>query len=336
MDSIDYTETGKIELYYLKKIWFYFRNLNLSNQNVEGNKVDWKYINAVFNLLGIGTEPTIQFILGESPDFSTFEDWIIKNGKISPRLIQHFNAIVSQENGVQYVSLKELNVLNSEDLRNWEEKGYLVIKEAVSKQDCKKTEELIYETLGANRDNKNTWYNNHPLKKGIMLQIFQNEILDKNRLSSKIRRVYEQLWQRNDLLVSVDRVSFNPPETNSYQFPGPHLHWDVSLKRPIPFGLQGLLYLSNTLKNQGAFNVIPGFHNKIDSWLENLPKGINPRDTELLKNFELEMIAGEAGDFIIWNHCLPHGSSPNTSDKPRIVQYINYQPIDLEIQEEWI
>ena len=153
---------------------------------------------------------------------------------------------------------------------------------------------------------------------------------------TKIREAFEQLWQRNDLLVTIDRVSFNPPETKTYHFPGPNLHWDVSLKQPIPFGLQGLLYLSDTTKNQGAFTVIPGFQNNIDSWLDSLPKGINPRDPELLKNFVREPIAGEAGDFIIWNHCLPHGSSPNTSEKPRIVQYINYLPVDLKHQEEWI
>ena len=104
----------------------------------------------------------------------------------------------------------------------------------------------------------------------------------------------------------------------------------------IPFGLQGLLYLSDTDENQGAFTVIPGFHKNIENWLENLNDDENPRDINLLNDYKKKHIAAKAGDFIIWNQCLPHGSSPNTSDKPRIVQYINYQPIDLEYQAEWI
>lgn len=336
MDLIDYREMGKIELYYLKKIWFYYLNFGLSGQNTEQHKVEWNYVNAVFSLLGIGIEPTIQYLLHQSPDFEMFEDWILKNGKISPGLMRHFNTIVSQQSANHNVSIIESDVLSEHDLQHWEKNGYVVIKEAIPQEDCKKTVELIYKTIEANPDDKNSWYNDHPLKQGIMIQLFQNEILDKNRLSSKIRKAFEQLWQQNNLLVSMDRVSFNPPETKTYQFPGPNLHWDVSLKQPIPFGLQGLLYLSDTKKDQGAFTVIPEFHRKIDSWLECLPEGSNPRDTLLLKKFVQEPIAGEAGDFIIWNHCLPHGSSPNTSEKPRIVQYINYQPIVLKFQEEWI
>lgn len=327
-----YQDTGKIELYYLKKVWFYYHNIANSDQE----KLEWKYINAIFNLMGIGTEPTIKFLLNESPSFEEFENWIIENGSVSPSLIEHFNTVVSKDSS-ENKTLDEIpKVLSEDDLRNWEEKGYMIIKGAVSKEDCEKSLDLIYKTIDADPEDQNTWYKEHSLKQGIMVQLFQNEILDKNRLSPKIKKAYEQLWKRNDLLVSMDRVSFNPPETETYQFPGPNLHWDVSLQQPIPYGLQGILYLSDTLKNQGAFTVIPGFQNTIDSWLDKLPDGTDPRAPELIEDFVREPIAGEIGDFIIWNHCLPHGSSPNTSKKPRIVQYINYQPIDLEYQEEWI
>ena len=133
----------------------------------------------------------------------------------------------------------------------------------------------------------------------------------------------------------MDRVSFNPPENRSYKFPGPDLHWDVSLKTPIPFGLQGLLYLTDTSENQGAFILVPGFHHNIETWLGSLPKYVNPRN-ENLHELGSKPIAANAGDFIIWHQALPHGSSPNLGTKPRIVQYINYQPLNIEIQDIWI
>ncbi len=169
-----------------------------------------------------------------------------------------------------------------------------------------------------------------------MVQLFNNPLLVKNRLAKRIRLAFEQLWQRTDLLVSSDRVSFNPPETPAHPFQGPDLHWDMSLKRPIPFATQGLVYLTDTASNQGAFTVIPGFHNRIDSWLDSLPADVYPRDLNLLSDFKRHPIAADAGDLIIWHQCLPHGSSPNTSQQPRLVQYINYQPLDMERQEEWI
>lgn len=171
-------------------------------------------------------------------------------------------------------------------------------------------------------------------KQGIMVQLFQHPALEKNRQSKKIRNAYEQLWNRKDLWMNTDRVSFNPPENERWQFPGPRLHWDVSLELPIPFGLQGLLYLSDTQESQGAFTLVPGFHNKIDAWINSLPAGANPR-TQDLYQLGIKPIAANAGDFIIWHQALPHGSSPNKAAAPRIVQYINYMPIDAAAQKKW-
>nr|WP_246483388.1 phytanoyl-CoA dioxygenase family protein [Paenacidovorax monticola] len=42
------------------------------------------------------------------------------------------------------------------------------------------------------------------------------------------------------------------------------------------------------------------------------------------------------GDLIIWHHALPHGSRPNTTRQPRLVQYINLFPADAQVQENWV
>jgi ectoine hydroxylase-related dioxygenase (phytanoyl-CoA dioxygenase family) len=168
-----------------------------------------------------------------------------------------------------------------------------------------------------------------------MVQLFQHSLLDKNRNSPKIRKAYEQLWQRTDLWVNTDRVGFNPPETELYRFPGPHLHWDASIKQPMPFGTQGILYLADTAANQGAFTLVPGFQNRIADWLNGLPEGANPRQQDMHALGAIP-IAANAGDFILWHQALPHGSSPNTSALPRFVQYINYEPFGHHENAEWL
>ena len=333
MKSITIQDGGRIGLYYLKKVWHHFIMQPQGNMQ-EAEKLEWKYINGVFNTLGIGLEPTIKYLMNEMPSFTDFEDWIEKNGSISKEAIQQFNTVITREEGLG-IELPE-KVFSPSDLQHWEEEGYIVLPEAIPQEDCAATTQLIYDSIEADPADTSTWYQAHPLKQGIMIQLFEAPILEKNRKAKRIKLAFEQLWCRADLGVSKDRVSFNPPETAFYQFEGPNLHWDMSLKKPIPFGLQGLLYLTDTEEDQGAFTVIPGFHNQIDSWLDNLPEGTNPRDKTLLKDFKRKPIAGKAGDMIIWNQCLPHGSSPNLSTKPRIVQYINYQPIVLEYQKEWI
>ena len=324
---------SRIGIYFLEEIFQQYKQIKTSSESQ--TKLEWKYINGVFNALGLGIEPTIQYIMSSDGSFADFENWIFENGSVSKKIIKHFNSVIDVEPGKASLSSEE-EVLSKEDLAHWEREGYIVLKQAISKTDCENSVAFICDKIDADITKPDTWYNLHPLKKGIMVQLFSSPQLDKNRLSKRIRLAYQQLWKRQDLMVSMDRVSFNPPENESYQFPGPNLHWDVSLKQPIPFGLQGLLYLTDTDKEQGAFSLIPGFHRKLEPWLDSLDSEKNPRDQTVLSQFEIKPISGEAGDFIIWNHCLPHGSKPNRSVSPRIVQYINYQPIDLDYHTEWI
>lgn len=331
-EKIEIQDVGNIEIFYLKKIWYYFRQQQIPSNEIE--TIEWKYINGVFNSLGLGTEPTIQFLMGENPSFEAFEDWILTKRQISKRNVQQFNQSVLNENKSE--DSIDYSIFTEEELSHWKKQGYIILRNAISKEACQDTVELIYKTIDASPLNPETWYKKHPLKKGIMIQLFDALILDQNRHSERIRKAYEQLWNTKKLVTSMDRVSFNPPETAFHQFQGPNLHWDVSLKRPIPFGLQGLLYLTDTKKNQGAFTVVPGFHTKIDEWLRGLEERENPRELIQSSSFKKYPIEANAGDLIIWHQCLPHGSSPNTSNEPRIVQYINYQPLNLIQQDEWI
>ncbi len=45
-----------------------------------------------------------------------------------------------------------------------------------------------------------------------MVQMFRDEVFDANRKSEKARRVFEDLWQGQELRPTIDRVGFNPPE----------------------------------------------------------------------------------------------------------------------------
>jgi len=184
------------------------------------------------------------------------------------------------------------------------------------------------------RHDSSTWYKIHPDKQGIMVQLFQHPALQANRESVRIRKAFEELWGTTDIWVNTDRAGFNPPETDSFKFSGPRLHWDASIELPIPLGLQGILYLTDTAADQGALTVVPGFQNRIGDWIHSLPEGTNPR-TQDLEALGATPIPANAGDFIIWHQALPHGSRPNTNIYPRIVQYIAWQPVNPVIQKNW-
>ena len=125
-------------------------------------------------------------------------------------------------------------------------------------------------------------------------------------------------------LTPPHRLGFNPPETLAHPFPGPHLHWDVSVAQPVPLSMGGILYLTDTAADQGALQVVRGFHRRLAPWLA----GIGDADPRLVDfSGEATTVPGEAGDLVIWRNEILHGASPNRMSRPRMVQYVTmYQP----------
>jgi hypothetical protein len=328
--------TGSIGIMHLKRYWEKCIARKTGRLAQDSLQEEWNTDITMLAALGLGIEQTTKQIFHSSEGFDSFEQWVLEvnGGKLVQEKIDAFNQSVINPPGLVTTEPTE-KILTVDDLNFWNENGYIIIHEAVSKKDCADTVDLICDHIHIKKDDPSTWYNEHPAKQGIMVQLFQDPLLEKNRQSKKIRNAYEQLWGRKDIWLNTDRVGFNPPETATWKFQGPKMHWDVSLQLPIPFGLQGILYLTDTAANQGAFTLVPGFHNRIESWLKNLPANVNPRN-ENIHAPGTKPIAANAGDFIIWHQALPHGSSPNTSTVPRYVQYINYAPIDMEIREKWI
>ncbi len=336
MEFVPSSVTGRLGIMHLKRYWEKCQARKSGRLAPGAMQEEWNTDITLLAALGLGLEQTIKKVFYSGENFESFEQWVldVNGGRLDQEKIDAFNDSVII--GVHdLLSPGITKILTPDDINFWNVNGYIIIRNAISKEDSEATVDLICEHLSIKKDDPATWYNEHPSKQGIMVQLFQHPLLEKNRRSEKIRLAYEQLWGRKDIWLNTDRVGFNPPETLTWKFPGPGLHWDVSLQLPIPFGLQGILYLSDTTSNQGAFTLVPGFHHKIENWLKNLPANADPRNENIHALGAIPIAAG-AGDFIIWHQALPHGSSPNTSSLPRYVQYINYAPADMETRDEWI
>ncbi|MBC3917452.1 phytanoyl-CoA dioxygenase family protein [Undibacterium sp. CY18W] len=293
----------------------------------------------MLHTLGVGLEQVTQFILNEVPDFAAFETWIIHTaGMPSADSIARINALTHQTALPTSVLAWQTelaampDVLSKDDLRHWDEQGFVILHEAVPAQDSAAAAQVIWDTLNAREDDVESWY--HGEHANIMVQLFQSPAFDANRRSARIHKAFAQLWQTTDLWVTTDRCGFNVPERPGHSFRGPDLHWDMSLHQPVPFGTQGILYLTDTPPEQGALTLVPGFQHRLNAWMDSLPADADPREQDL-HALGSRPIGGKAGDMVIWNQLLPHGSRPNRGTKPRIVQYINMLPSTLPVQEIW-
>jgi ectoine hydroxylase-related dioxygenase (phytanoyl-CoA dioxygenase family) len=299
----------------LEQLW----KRTLDSKNANSDHTNWDNQIKTLYQFGIGMEDTLYFLYSEKPDFETFKTWI-NNRK---------------RNTHQEIEDLTVNVLSEQDLEFWNRNGYIVVKNAISKEDCKATQKAIWEYLKMNPNEKESWYKRHEEQKGLMLNFSDHETLNRNRFSPRVKKAYEQLYGTTNIYKTIDKVSFNPPETDHFTFLGSPLHWDMSLKKPLTYGLQGLFYLTECRENDGAFHCVPGFHNQIDKWLNELEPHENPRE-KALKTLQPKPITGDAGDFIIWHNTLPHCATPNRGESPRMVQYLTYLPDDYNAAGEWI
>lgn len=333
------TETGALGLYQLKRTWsraMAERQGRRGATSLHDRQLDTLVIHAA----GLGLEQTAEYLGRETPTFEAFERWIVEiTGGIEAARVARINAAVT---GAPYpadiqrwlaaVDASE-PVLNADDLAFWNEHGYVVLHDAVAPESREAATQALWDHIGAREDDPETWYRGSD--HGIMVQFFQHPAFEANRRSPCIHKAFAQLWGTPDLWVTTDRVGFNVPERPGFMFRGPDLHWDVSIKPPIPFGTQGILYLTDTPPEQGAFTLVPGFHRRVESWLGSLPPGADPRQCDM-HALGSTPVGGRAGDLIIWHQALPHGARPNRGSAPRLVQYINMFPANFDEQAEWL
>jgi hypothetical protein len=216
-------------------------------------------------------------------------------------------------------------VLTTEDRAFWEENGYVIIPNAVPQENLDAVIEAIWEFLGKDRNNPEEWYT-APVSKAGMLEMYHHQSLWDNRQHPRVHQAFTDIWGTEKLWVSLDRANMNPPARQpDWDYQGMY-HWDLdTFEDPIPFKVQGVLYLEDTSEDQGGFQCTPGFHRQFYEWVKTQPADRPPRlpDPEGL---EIKTIPGKAGDLLIWHSLLPHGNSRNRSTKPRLAQYITMYP----------
>ncbi len=228
-------------------------------------------------------------------------------------------------------------VLSDSDHRFWQENGYVVVPEAVPPENLDRLVEAIWEFLEIDPDDPEDWYRHDPytrgqrtspISSGGMVEIYQHQAIWDNRQHPRVHRAFAEIWGDEKLWVSLDRANMKPPareDRPAWNNKG-MIHWDLDTsKRPIRFGVQGVLYLTDTAEDQGGFQCVPGFHRIFDEWVKTQPEDRNPSRPDL-EGLTVKAIPGKAGDLLIWHRLLAHGNGHNRSDRPRLAQYITMSP----------
>jgi ectoine hydroxylase-related dioxygenase (phytanoyl-CoA dioxygenase family) len=227
-----------------------------------------------------------------------------------------------------------MRVLSQADWDFWQKNGYVIIHDAVPPENIKALVDTIWDFMGMDRSNPDTWYTEpsnehgtHVFRAGGMVEMYQHQAMWDNRQHPRVYGAFADIWGTDKLWVSMDRVNLNVPARAGTKFGG-FIHWDIdTTQKPPPFMVQGVLSLVDTTAEQGGLQVIPGFHNIFEEWVKTQPADRDPWHPDIT-GFEVVPVITKAGDLVIWHSLLPHGTRRNDSNRPRIAQYITMSPAE--------
>ena len=221
--------------------------------------------------------------------------------------------------------------LTGNDKAHFAQQGYLVIPNAIPPNLCQGLVKLIEGFLEVDLHDASTWYNKELGRNGIV-PVHQHQAVWNTRQHPNIHAVFSQLLGTEKLWVRLDRLSFKPPSKEVSPTGGSnYIHVDSPPAQLTRLRLQGILYLTDTEENQGAFCCVPSLFKE-----ESLLKEKNNLwfSEDELQGHDVINVPGAAGTLIVWSSMLPHSGAVNTAGKPRMAQYLSMFPEGVEEDRE--
>ena len=200
------------------------------------------------------------------------------------------------------------------DLGQLARDGYTVVEGVAGPEQIEPLLALAQEISGVDMADPATW---DPDREEI-LALWGHQAQWDLRQHPPVYEAFAAAYGERELAVSQDRLGVKVPGKR-----GMRIHHDVDPHDP-PRVFGGLVYLTDTPPERGAFRCVPGLFRELDAWLERHPgAGVDLVDPE---GHEVVAVPGRAGDMVLWDVRLPHANGENLADAPRVVQYVSMFP----------
>lgn len=237
--------------------------------------------------------------------------------------------------------------IDNESILETMNKYNIVVIDVLTKIECEKSVDSIWKEMNmlgnGNLDpnDPTTWINeNWPLPEHIYLSNHYSSSHQtfKNMVNPKIVKTFEILFGHKQICPKADRVSIKRPiyvngqYFKEWELNPLRLHIDRDTDEPYEKynrRYQGCLALVDCSYDVGSFSCVPGSGNEVrknpNLWL-NLDQGKYVKQGKesgfLFGN--IQKIPLKAGSMVIWEKSVAHSNFPNSSDKPRITQFLSY------------
>lgn len=209
------------------------------------------------------------------------------------------------------------------------EQGWLVVPDVVPQELCERSAAALCEFIGVDPNDSATWRNYVTQGHGI-IPLHHHQALWDVRQLPQLHDVFEAVYQTKKLWVTFDRGSFKVPSSyheSGFRMDAPH--WDGDPRTAEAMAVQGLVYLTDTPAEQGAFAMVPDLYRTLPEWLAT-PRTDDEVRRPDVSGYPLVPVGGAQGSLVLWHRKMPHTSLANNSDRPRLAQYVTMTPAGSE------
>jgi len=182
-----------------------------------------------------------------------------------------------------------------------------------------------------------------------------------NRSNPNVFKVFSELLKTKDLMTNIDRCCFfRPTLINKSWATRDNVHLDMNPFNWMGNGerqreeldsltyariaefivennqpsqhdglqLQAVLNLLDNKIEDGGFVIIPGFQHEFIEYFKTQKPNYDPPSLNFDKKFHklAKRISMRKGSMVIWDQRIPHGSFGNTSNNPRMAQFLKLFP----------
>ena len=230
-------------------------------------------------------------------------------------------------------------VLDESEVAHFWDQGYVLVRGVLSKEEAAHYRDLILNMVPRNLNMPEHWHvadgrikpmataSDHTFDTPDLLPLWANE---------KLYQVAAQLLESRRLRVLDGSLGITLRNDMHRDTPRSQtLHIDASVPKDADnflFSLEelqvgGCFYFTDVLPDGGGIHVVPGGHKIVEEEARADPRGQGRHlhdNWKRITHLESVEVTGEAGDFALLHHLMPHGASHNRRTVPRVAQFLRW------------
>ena len=237
-------------------------------------------------------------------------------------------------------------VLSDEEVAQFWEEGYVLVKGCLSPEECERYRRYILDLVPRDLTIPPHWHANagriKPMKEDGKQSFEEPELLpllfNERLYAAAAQLLGDHRLRAFDASLGITIRDDSGKESNLSQTP--HLDCSVPADAPFCFTLEevqvgGCYYFTDVLPAGGGIHVMPGGHRWVEAQVRAHGGGESTLEGRQLNNnwkrlpgVETVEVTGKAGDFALLHHLMPHAASHNRLPPARVAQFTRFTRAD--------